>query len=81
MLKNVSSLLNTRWYLGSCFLFDLRSSPPKTNFLESGIPMNDTSKPSLQIAEAAEAILGDYLIGFQLGNEPNLYAAYVSSLL
>ena len=40
--------------------------------------MNDTSKPRLQIAEAAEAILGDYLIGFQLGNEPNLYAAYVS---
>ena len=53
----------------------------KPTFFGSGIPMNDTSKPRLQIAEAAEAILGDYLIGFQLGNEPNLYAAYVSSLL
>ncbi|CAL1698442.1 unnamed protein product [Somion occarium] len=56
MLRNVSSLLNARWYLG--------------------IPMNDTNNPRLQIGEAAEAILGDFLLGFQLGNEPNLYAAH-----
>jgi hypothetical protein len=29
------------------------------------------------IAEAGEAILGDKLIGFQVGNEPDLYSAYV----
>jgi hypothetical protein len=29
------------------------------------------------IAEVAEAVLGDKLIGLQVGNEPDLYAAYV----
>lgn len=42
-----------------------------------GIPMNDTNNPRLEIAEVAEAILGDHLVGFQLGNEPDLYAQYV----
>ena len=40
--------------------------------------MNDTTNPRLQIAETSEAILGDNLIGLQLGNEPDLYASYVS---
>lgn len=39
--------------------------------------MNDTNNPRLEIAEVAEAILGDHLVGFQLGNEPDLYAQYV----
>ncbi|KAH9886697.1 hypothetical protein C8Q73DRAFT_714970 [Cubamyces lactineus] len=39
-----------------------------------GIPFNDTSNLRLQIAEAAESILGDNVIGFQVGNEPDLYA-------
>ncbi|KAI0087558.1 hypothetical protein BDY19DRAFT_994874 [Irpex rosettiformis] len=38
-----------------------------------GIPFNDTSNLRLGIAEAGEAILGDNLLGFQLGNEPDLY--------
>jgi hypothetical protein len=29
------------------------------------------------IAEVGEAVLGDKLIGFQVGNEPDLYSAYV----
>ncbi|KAI0073210.1 hypothetical protein K474DRAFT_1666888 [Panus rudis PR-1116 ss-1] len=56
MLSNVSSLVNTKWYLG--------------------IPMNDTTNLRLQIAEAAESILGDNLLGLQLGNEPDLYASH-----
>ncbi|PSR77479.1 hypothetical protein PHLCEN_2v7910 [Hermanssonia centrifuga] len=56
LFSNVSSLVNTKWYLG--------------------IPMNDTSALRLGIAEVAEAILGDNLIGFQLGNEPDLYAGH-----
>ncbi|KAI0673206.1 glycoside hydrolase superfamily [Trametes maxima] len=39
-----------------------------------GIPMNDTSNLRLQIAEAADAILGDNVLGYQVGNEPDLYA-------
>ena len=43
----------------------------------TGIPFNDTNNPRLQIAELSEAILGGNLGGFQLGNEPDLYAVYV----
>ncbi|KAI0668268.1 hypothetical protein C8Q78DRAFT_1099695 [Trametes maxima] len=41
-----------------------------------GIPFNDTSNWRFQIAEHAESILGDNLLGFQAGNEPDLYGAY-----
>lgn len=43
----------------------------------SGIPMNDTTNLRLQIAEVGETILGENLIGFQVGNEPDLYARCV----
>ena len=45
-----------------------------------GITFNDTTNLRLQIAEAAEAILGDNILAFQVGNEPDLYAEYVSPL-
>lgn len=38
-----------------------------------GIPFNDTNNFRLGIAETGTAILGDYLIGLQAGNEPDLY--------
>ncbi|KAI8996272.1 glycoside hydrolase superfamily [Trametes punicea] len=41
-----------------------------------GIPMNDTSHLRLQIAEAGDAILGDNILGYQVGNEPDLYASH-----
>ncbi|OJT10820.1 Beta-glucuronidase [Trametes pubescens] len=41
-----------------------------------GIPFNDTSHLRLEIAEHGEEILGDNLIGFQAGNEPDLYGAF-----
>lgn len=41
-----------------------------------GIPFNDTSNWRLEIAETGEAILGDRLLGFQVGNEPDLYAVH-----
>ncbi|KAH8092184.1 hypothetical protein BXZ70DRAFT_951580 [Cristinia sonorae] len=42
-----------------------------------GIPMNDTTNLRLGIAEVAEAVLGDKLLGLQLGNEPDLYAGHL----
>jgi hypothetical protein len=39
-----------------------------------GIPFNDTANLRLAIAEYGEAVLGDTLLGFQVGNEPDLYA-------
>ncbi|KAF8837650.1 hypothetical protein BDN67DRAFT_1071283 [Paxillus ammoniavirescens] len=43
-----------------------------------GIPFNDTSNLRLGIAEVGEAVLSPpgYLLGFQVGNEPDLYAAH-----
>ncbi|KAF7986462.1 hypothetical protein HWV62_31241 [Athelia sp. TMB] len=41
-----------------------------------GIPLNDTANLRLAIAEVGEAVLGDKLIGLQVGNEPDLYAAH-----
>ncbi|KAJ7168531.1 glycoside hydrolase family 79 protein [Mycena filopes] len=41
-----------------------------------GIPLNDTAHLRLGIAESGEAILGDKLIGFQVGNEPDQYTLH-----
>ncbi|KAH9914072.1 glycoside hydrolase family 79 protein [Epithele typhae] len=41
-----------------------------------GIPFNDTVNWRFEIAEYGEAILGDHLLGFQVSNEPDLYAAH-----
>ncbi|KDR78254.1 hypothetical protein GALMADRAFT_266767 [Galerina marginata CBS 339.88] len=41
-----------------------------------GVPFNDTSAFRLDIAEYGQRILGDNLIGLQVGNEPDLYAAH-----
>ena len=38
-----------------------------------GLPMNQTEPARLQVAEAAEPALGDSLLSWQLGNEPDLY--------
>lgn len=45
--------------------------------MQTGIPLNDTAHLRMGIAEVGEAVLGPKLIGFQVGNEPDLYAAYV----
>ncbi|KIJ61735.1 glycoside hydrolase family 79 protein [Hydnomerulius pinastri MD-312] len=41
-----------------------------------GVPFNDTQHWRLQIAEVGESTLGDYLIGLQAGNEPDLYSRH-----
>ncbi|OJA16747.1 hypothetical protein AZE42_09611, partial [Rhizopogon vesiculosus] len=41
-----------------------------------GIPFNDTNNLRLGIAEVGEAVLSSNLLGFQVGNEPDLYAAH-----
>ncbi|KAI0060119.1 glycoside hydrolase family 79 protein [Artomyces pyxidatus] len=39
-----------------------------------GVPFFNTTPFSLQIVEQGQAVLGDRLLGFQAGNEPDLYA-------
>ncbi|PSS11012.1 hypothetical protein PHLCEN_2v3308 [Hermanssonia centrifuga] len=41
-----------------------------------GVPFNDTQNIHLEIVESGERILGDTLLGFQVGNEPDLYAQH-----
>ncbi|KAI0270634.1 hypothetical protein BC834DRAFT_967376 [Gloeopeniophorella convolvens] len=41
-----------------------------------GIPFFNTTPFSLEIVEQGQQILGDYLLGFQAGNEPDLYVSH-----
>jgi hypothetical protein len=41
-----------------------------------GIPFNDTTNLRLQIAEYGDRILGDNILGYQVGNEPDLYPVH-----
>jgi hypothetical protein len=41
-----------------------------------GIPFNDTANLRLGIVSVGEAILGDNLLAFQAGNEPDLYGGH-----
>jgi len=45
-------------------------------FIRLGIPFNDPVNWRLQIAENAQEILGDNLLGLQAGNEPDFYQLY-----
>ncbi len=39
-----------------------------------GVPLNDSQNLALDIALWGQQILGDSLLGLQIGNEPDLYA-------
>ena len=41
-----------------------------------GIPFFNTTPFSLEIVESGQQILGDNLLGFQAGNEPDLYVSH-----
>lgn len=41
-----------------------------------GIPFNETANFRLEIAEVGQSILGNKLIGLQVGNEPDLYSRH-----
>ncbi|KAI0742958.1 hypothetical protein C8Q80DRAFT_1273535 [Daedaleopsis nitida] len=43
-----------------------------------GVPLNDTQNLALDIALYGQQILGDNLLGLQVGNEPDLYARHQS---
>lgn len=40
------------------------------------MPFNDTLNIHMEIVEHGESIIGSNLLGFQIGNEPDLYAQY-----
>jgi hypothetical protein len=77
MLANVSALVNVHWYLGMFSSFCSITIMGTGIGLRTGIPFNDTTNLRMAIAEAGEQIIGDHLIGLQVGNEPDLYSAYV----
>jgi hypothetical protein len=70
MLANISSLVNVQWYLGGYLEFNC-IFPEMTGSV--GIPLNDTQHLRLKIAEVAERVLGNNLLGLQVGNEPDQY--------
>ena len=56
--------------------YQLRSILAGQQLIKIGVPLNDTSNLRLGIAEDGESILGDKLIAFQVGNEPDQYALH-----
>ena len=44
----------------------------------AGVPFNDTEHINIDIVTHGERILGDTVLGYQVSNEPDLYAKYVS---
>lgn len=73
MLGNISSLVNVKWYLGES-IHPLKFDD-EAQVISVGVPFNDTTNLRLAIAEVGENVLGDHLLGLQVGNEPDLYAA------
>lgn len=47
-----------------------------TDRYSKGVPFNDTTNWRLDIVERGQQILGDRLLGFQAGNEPDLYVSH-----
>jgi len=72
MLSNVSSLVNAKWYLGTTLR---RYMTSLLTFFDLGIPFNETDHFRLDIAQYGESILGDNLIGLQVGETPDTYAS------
>jgi hypothetical protein len=64
------------WYV-TTFTWSALTSPFLRTLINSaGIPFMDTVNFHLGIAEEGQAILGDYLLGLQVGNEPDLYVRH-----
>ncbi len=74
LMANISKLTNTHWYLGSSLSTPLPPTPSLIR-IDIGIPFFNTTPFSLGIVENGQQILGDHLLGFQAGNEPDLYGA------
>ena len=74
LMANISQLTNTHWYLGPSLFTPC--PPPSLKLVNTGIPFFNTTPFALAIVEQGQQILGDYLLAFQAGNEPDLYAAH-----
>jgi len=72
-------MLNVKWFFGKLFfmLFIFLFTTWILKRLVKGIPFNDSVTWRLDIAESAQNILGDNLLGLQAGNEPDFYEKYV----
>jgi hypothetical protein len=69
-MRNISNFVNVHWYIGMILIISL-SFASLFNLL--GVPFNNPQELRLEILRAGQAILGDYLLGAQVGNEPDLY--------
>ncbi|KAK1225001.1 hypothetical protein PQX77_012070 [Marasmius sp. AFHP31] len=82
LLGNISALVNIGWFLGQLAWLLLRTGrQPISSLLDTmtGIPLDDTNVGvpiRLEVAEYGQQVLGDRLLGLQVGNEPDLYAAH-----
>lgn len=71
---------SSSWSVEICTLRGCSLSLTVFVFIRLGIPFDDPVNWRLQIAESAQEILGDNLLGLQAGNEPDFYQLYVHAL-
>jgi hypothetical protein len=74
--RNVSSLVNVRRFLGTLFSY---FALPIHSCSLCRYPILQHNSPQLAIVEAGQSIQGDFLLGFQAGNEPDLCEPQSSS--
>ena len=74
-MSNISSLVNVEWFLGE-LMIDLMWACQDPDVTRPGIPFNDTTNWRLDVVKYSQAILGDRLLGFQAGNEPDLFVRH-----
>lgn len=72
MMANISTLVNVKWFLGTPCGRSLLLR--RADIRRVGVPFNDTENIHMEIVEQGQRILGDTLLGLQVGNEPDLYA-------
>lgn len=75
MMANISTLVNVKWFLGTPCGRSLLLR--RADIRRLGVPFNDTENIHMEIVEQGQRILGDNLLGLQVGNEPDLYAQCV----
>ena len=76
-MSNISSLVNVDWFLG-LFSIDGRHHTETRPVLILVLKafFDDSTNWHLDIVQRGQEILGDRVLGFQAGNEPDLYFSH-----
>lgn len=75
-MSNISSLVNVDWFLGRFSIDDSIRNTTGADTYSKGVPFDNTTNWRLDVVQRGQQILGDRILGFQAGNEPDLYFSH-----